>query len=91
MQSTNKVDDVAMLASGEVVPLIAFCVHFEGRCVLLPQWRAVPIGIALDLFGFVSSLLEVVHDRSLLDLLYRFHVFFSWRVIVGSWSVGRNL
>ena len=63
MQGTNKVDDVAMLTSGEVVPLIAFGVYFEGGRALLPQWRAVPIGIAFDLFGFVPCLLEVVHDR----------------------------
>ena len=63
MQGTNEVNDVAMLSSGEVVPLIAFGVYFEGGRALLPQWRAVPIGIALDMFRFVSCLLEVVHDR----------------------------
>ena len=42
-QSTDKVNDVAMLTRAEVVPLVALCIDFEGWCALFTQRRAVPI------------------------------------------------
>ena len=74
MQSTYKVDDVAMLATAKVVPLVTFGIDFEGGCALIAKRRAVPIVNALYLYSCwrIALLLQIIDDGDLFDVLY-FH------------------
>ena len=69
LKDADKVYDVAMFASGKVIPLIAFGIDFERGCVFFSEWRTIPIGIASVVLRTISVLLEVVHDGLLFDVV----------------------
>ena len=70
MQSTYKVDDVAMLATAKVVPLVALGIDFEGWCTLLPKGGAVPMINSLYLYRHIALPLQIIRNGNLLDVLY---------------------
>ena len=69
LEDADKVYDVAMSASGKVIPLIAFCIDFEGGCLFISERRTIPIGIASDVLRTMSLLLEIIHDGLLFDVV----------------------
>ena len=72
MQSAYEVNDVAMFARAEVIPLVALCIDFEGWCAFFAQRGAVPIVNALYSCWHIALLLQIIGDRDLLDIMY-FH------------------
>lgn len=69
LEDADKVYDVAMFASGKVIPLIALGIDFERGCVFFSERRTKPIGITSDVLRTISLLLEVVHDGLLFDVV----------------------
>lgn len=69
LEDADKVYDVAMFASGKVVPLIAFGIDFEGGCVFFSSRRTIPIGITSDVLRTTSVLLKIIHDGLLFDVV----------------------
>ena len=69
LEDTDKVYDVAMFASGKVIPLIAIGIDFERGCLFISERRTIPIGIASDVLRTISLLLEIVHDGLLFDVV----------------------
>ena len=69
LEDADKVYDVAMFASGKVIPLIAFGIDFEGGCVFISEWRTIPIGITSDVLRTTSVLLKIIHDGLLFDVV----------------------
>jgi len=68
LEDTDKVYDVAMFASGKVIPLIAFSIDFERGRVFISEWRTIPIGVTSDVLRIISVLLKIIHDGLLFDV-----------------------
>ena len=68
LEDADKVYDVAMFASGKVIPLIAFGIDFEGGCLFISERRTIPIGISSDVLRSISLLLKIIYDGLLFDV-----------------------
>ena len=69
LEDADKVYDVAMFASGKVIPLIAFAIDFERGGLFISKWRTIPIGIASDVLRSMSLLLKIIHDGLLFGVV----------------------
>lgn len=69
LEDADKVYDVAMFASGKVIPLIPIGIDFERGCLFNSKWRTIPLGIASDVLRTTSVLLKIIHDGLLFDVV----------------------